>query len=93
MATQSPKAEKAPKSGKKGAQKKKAKGGAAGLEAEPKAREGTPRFQTHYESVVRERLAKEFGLDNPMQVPRLENQSGPASRSAGRACTSFSTGS
>jgi large subunit ribosomal protein L5 len=72
MATQSPKAEKAPKSGKKGAQKKKAKEGAAGLEAEPKAREGTPRFQTHYESVVRERLAKEFGLDNPMQVPRLE---------------------
>ena len=72
MATQSPKAEKAPKSGKKGAKQGKAKASAAGLEAEPKAREGTPRFQTYYLSVVRERLAKEFGLDNPMQVPRLE---------------------
>ena len=72
MATQSPKAEQAPKSGKKGARKEKGKEGAAGLEAEPKAREGTPRFQTHYQSVVRDRLAKEFGLDNPMQVPRLE---------------------
>jgi large subunit ribosomal protein L5 len=72
MATQSPKAEKAPKSKQKGAKKDKAKGDAAGLDAEPKAREGTPRLQTYYESIVRGRLAKEFGLDNPMQVPRLE---------------------
>jgi large subunit ribosomal protein L5 len=70
MATQSPKAEPAPPSD-KAAKRGKAKEGGAGREAKPKAREGKPRFQVHYETVVRGRLAKAFGLDNPMQVPRL----------------------
>jgi large subunit ribosomal protein L5 len=38
----------------------------------PKAREGTPRLQEYYEQTVRSRLAKEFGLTNPHQVPRVE---------------------
>jgi large subunit ribosomal protein L5 len=37
----------------------------------PQPRAGTPRLQTHYEQVVRPALAKEFGLTNPNQVPRL----------------------
>jgi large subunit ribosomal protein L5 len=37
----------------------------------PKGREGTPRLQTLYEETVRPRLAKQFGLTNPHQVPRL----------------------
>ena len=38
----------------------------------PKAKEGTPRLQEYYEQTVRARLAKEFGLANPHQVPRVE---------------------
>jgi large subunit ribosomal protein L5 len=67
----------------KGQQKKAApagapaKGGkerapAAAVDHEPKAREGTPRLQEYYEKTVRARLAKEFGLANPHQVPRLQ---------------------
>ncbi|HEY9016506.1 MAG TPA: 50S ribosomal protein L5 [Gemmatimonadales bacterium] len=37
----------------------------------PKAREGAPRLQEYYDKTIRSRLAKEFGLDNPNQVPRL----------------------
>lgn len=40
-------------------------------EPAPKAREGQPRLQAHYEQVVRARIAKEFGLTNPHQVPRF----------------------
>ncbi len=40
-------------------------------EAEPKASIGKPRLQRHYEETVRPRLAKEFGLKNPNQVPRI----------------------
>jgi large subunit ribosomal protein L5 len=51
----------------------KARDKAAGaVDHEPKAREGAPRLQTYYEQTVRPRLAKEFGLTNPHQVPRLE---------------------
>jgi len=59
----------APKGG-----KGKEKGGAGGaaVDHEPKAREGTPRLQTFYQQTVRSKLAKEFGLPNPHQVPRLE---------------------
>jgi large subunit ribosomal protein L5 len=32
----------------------------------------TPRLQQHYQDVLREELAKEFGYANPMQVPRLD---------------------
>jgi large subunit ribosomal protein L5 len=51
---------------------KKEKGAGGAVDHEPKAREGAPRLQTHYEQTVRGRLAKEFGLTNPHQVPRLE---------------------
>jgi len=32
----------------------------------------TPRLKQHYQDVVREQLAKDFGYANPMQVPRLD---------------------
>ena len=69
-APKAPKAQQgAPKSG-----KGKDKGGAGGaaVDHEPKAREGAPRLQTYYLQTVRPKLAKEFGLANPHQVPRLE---------------------
>ena len=56
----------------KGGKGKEKGGGGAAVDHEPKAREGAPRLQTHYEQTVRARLAKEFGLTNPHQVPRLE---------------------
>ncbi len=60
-----------PKGGQaKGGQGKDKAAGA--VDHTPKAREGAPRLQTHYEQTVRPRLAKEFGLTNPHQVPRLE---------------------
>ena len=58
--------EKAPKTGgTPKAGKDKAAPGAT--DAAPKAAEGTPRLQTYYETVVRARLAKQFGITNPMQ--------------------------
>ncbi len=66
MATTKPKA---PKAEGKGKDKEK---GAAGRDAAPKASEGTPRLQAHYQSVVRANLAKQFGLTNAMEIPRLE---------------------
>ena len=51
---------------------KKDKGAAGNVDHAPKAREGAPRLQTYYQETVRARLAKEFGLSNPHQVPRLE---------------------
>ncbi|HRP08631.1 MAG TPA: 50S ribosomal protein L5 [Gemmatimonadales bacterium] len=41
-------------------------------EEAPRASIGKPRLQKYYESTIRPRLAKEFGLGNPNQVPRLE---------------------
>jgi large subunit ribosomal protein L5 len=61
---------KAPPAGTPGKGKERAP--AAAVDHEPKAREGTPRLQEYYEKSVRPRLAKEFGLTNPHQVPRLE---------------------
>jgi len=61
----------APKGG-KGKGKEKGGAGAAAVDHEPKAREGAPRLQTFYRETVRGKLAKEFGLPNPHQVPRLE---------------------
>jgi large subunit ribosomal protein L5 len=52
--------------------KGKEKGPAAAVDHAPKAREGMPRLQEYYEKTVRPRLAKEFGLTNPHQIPRLE---------------------
>jgi large subunit ribosomal protein L5 len=71
--------------GKSGAGKGSAKGGApastpakgkdktpAGVvDHAPKASEGKPRMLEYYEKTIRPRLAKEFGLSNPNQVPRL----------------------
>lgn len=37
----------------------------------PVAGIGKPRLQKYYEETIRQRLAKEYGLDNPNQVPRL----------------------
>jgi large subunit ribosomal protein L5 len=51
---------------------RKDKAAAGNLDHTPKAREGAPRLQTYYQETVRGRLAKEFGLTNPHQVPRLE---------------------
>jgi large subunit ribosomal protein L5 len=72
--------EKAPaqekKSGKSGASqgggKGKEKGAGGAVDHAPKAKEGMPRLQEYYQQTVRPRLAKEFGLTNPHQVPRVE---------------------
>jgi len=62
-----------PPKGGQGGGKGKEKGGAGGtVDHDPKAREGAPRLQTFYEQTARAKLAKEFGLTNPHQVPRLE---------------------
>lgn len=52
--------------------KAKDKAPAGAVDHAPKGREGTPRLQEYYQTTVRSRLAKEFGLTNPHQVPRLE---------------------
>jgi large subunit ribosomal protein L5 len=59
--------------GKGGSQggKGKDKAPAGAMDHTPKAAEGTPRLQEYYEKTIRSRLAKEFGLINPNQVPRL----------------------
>ncbi len=51
---------------------KKEKAAAGAVDHAPTARVGAPRLQTYYQETVRGRLAKEFGLTNPNQVPRLE---------------------
>jgi large subunit ribosomal protein L5 len=40
--------------------------------AAPRPADYRPRMKTHYESVVRDALKKEFGYGNVMQIPRLE---------------------
>jgi large subunit ribosomal protein L5 len=66
----------APKGPPKGApvksKAKDKKGGPAGAtDPAPKVREGTPRLQTMYVDVIRPRLAKQFGLKNPHEIPQL----------------------
>ncbi len=51
--------------------KKEKAGGSIPLDAAPKGRLGKPRLQIHYETVVRPAVAKEFGLTNPHEVPRI----------------------
>lgn len=53
------------------AKKTNTKAAQAGVEAAPKATEGTPRLQQYYHDTIRPKLAREFGLTNPHQVPRL----------------------
>lgn len=61
-----------PKPAPKGGGKGKEKGPAgAPTDAAPKVREGTPRLQAYYVSTIRPRLAKQFGLSNPHQIPQL----------------------
>ena len=80
MADEKAKAAKPPKGQPQGGQGKggqqgggkKDKAAAGNLDHTPKAREGAPRLHTYYQETVRGRLAKEFGLTNPHQVPRLE---------------------
>ena len=43
----------------------------AATDPTPKATDGKPRLQEHYDQVVKAKLATEFGFANPMQVPRL----------------------
>jgi large subunit ribosomal protein L5 len=72
--------EKAPKAPKKGGApqgapgkgKDKDKGAAGAVDHAPKAAEGTPRLQEYYQTTVRAKLQKDFGLANPHQVPRLQ---------------------
>src|ERR1044071_7934773 len=55
-----------------GAPKGKEKGAAASAtDPQPRVREGTPRLQTYYVSTIRPRLAKQFGLENPNEIPQL----------------------
>ena len=71
------KTKQAPQGGAKGsgaqASAKERRQAAAGgaVDAAPKAAEGKPRLQSYYEDTVRPALAKEFGLTNPHQVPRV----------------------
>src|SRR5918995_1626177 len=71
MANTTEKQEKAPRAPKGGEGKSKEKKGGLPVDAAPKAAEGTPRLRAFYEQTVRPKLAKEFGLTNPMQIPRL----------------------
>jgi large subunit ribosomal protein L5 len=59
------------KGGQQSQGKGKEKAPAAAVDHEPKAQEGKPRLLDYYEKTIRPRLAKEFGLGNPNQVPRL----------------------
>jgi large subunit ribosomal protein L5 len=65
------KAEKTEKAAKQGGAKGRAAKVTTAVDAAPKAREGAPRLQTFYQQTVRPKLTKEFGLTNPMQLPRL----------------------
>ncbi len=57
------------KGGAKGAGKGEAK---AKVAAAPRPADYKPRMKQHYETVVRDALAKKFEYKNPMQIPRLE---------------------
>jgi large subunit ribosomal protein L5 len=59
----------APKASPSGKSKDKAP--AAAVDHAPKAAEGKPRLQEYYETTVRPKLAKEFGLTNPNELPRV----------------------
>jgi large subunit ribosomal protein L5 len=50
---------------------KKEQAPAGAVDRAPKAMEGKPRMLEYYEQTIRPKLAKEFGLPNPNQVPRL----------------------
>jgi large subunit ribosomal protein L5 len=62
---------KAPREG-KGAPKDKGGGPKEKAARTPRPKDYKPRMKSHYETVVREAMAKEFGYKNRMQIPRLE---------------------
>jgi len=66
-------AEKPAKGGKspKAEGKGKDKGAAGATDPAPKSVEGTPRLKTYYDKVIRPNRAKEFGLTNTHEVPRV----------------------
>ena len=61
------------KGGPPGGAPAKGKGGgpAGATDPAPKVRDGRPRLQEQYEGTIRARLAKQFGLTNPHEVPKL----------------------
>lgn len=61
----------APKPGGEKKSKGKDKAASGPTDPAPKVSEGTPRLQTFYHDSIRPKLAREFGLGNPHQVPRL----------------------
>ena len=71
MAETKEKAAKAPKAGAPGKGGKDKGGAAYATDATPKSVDGVPRLKTYYDKVIRANLAKQFGLANPHQVPRL----------------------
>ena len=56
----------------KGAPKGKGGGPKEKVARTPRPKDYKPRMKTHYEKVVREEMAKEFGYKNRMQIPRIE---------------------
>jgi large subunit ribosomal protein L5 len=74
MATKTPKGGEGAAKGKAGKSAGGRGGAATALPTEeaPQASVGKPRLQQYYETTIRARLAKEFGLTNPNQVPRIE---------------------
>jgi large subunit ribosomal protein L5 len=76
-AERAPKPEKGPK-GEQGQQAKKAdkgdKGQKAPAEKQPREPEEkvTPRLRTQFDQEIRQKLASQFGYNNPMQVPRVD---------------------
>jgi large subunit ribosomal protein L5 len=51
---------------------KKDKAPAGAVDHAPKAAEGTPRLLEFYQTTVRAKIQKDFGLKNPHEVPRLD---------------------
>jgi len=68
-----PPAPKGPPKGAPGKGKDKDKKGAAAgaTDPSPKVREGAPRLQTFYVDTIRPKLAQQFGLKNPHEIPQL----------------------
>ena len=53
-------------------ERRQAKGDKQTAAPTPRPADYRPRMKTHYESVVRDALKKEFGYGNVMQIPRIE---------------------
>ncbi len=62
----------APREGKGAPRDKGAPKPAEKVARTPRPKDYRPRMKTHYETVVREELAKQFGYKNRMEIPRIE---------------------